>query len=246
VNVLAVCAYTGDLELCKMTERMLEGLYATQAVDVTLHVSVTAQGAVLTHFDEVTSVFPENHSFARGINTAIRMGMSTDPDYILVLNNDLEFTYGGWMKELVRAASQDRVCVPATNRAAIRTQTGPVALQSLAVDEMSAYCWLVPAEWSRFLLRTYGFEMFCEDFVPGYGEDNWTAYLLTKEFGPKVFRYVRRSWVKHLRHQTSSKVPHDRSVTSEILKEKFIQELRHTNLRVDLRVWAQRMVQVLK
>jgi hypothetical protein len=51
--------------------------------------------------------------------------------------------------------------------------------------------------------------------------------------------------VKHLRHQTSSKVPHDRSKTSAILKEKFIQELRHTNLRADLRMWAANMVRVL-
>ncbi len=245
MNILAVTCYTGPEQLCKITEEMFAGLAECVSDGWTVHFSATGQGAA-REIRECTSFFKENHSFARGMNTAIRLGMHDKVDYILILNNDLTFPKKDWLAQLVKAAKgHQAVFVPATNRAAIRTQTGPLGAGPIAVDEMSAYCWMVPAKWSTHLMKTYGFEMFCEEFVPAYGEDNWTAYLLAKEYGPRVFRYVRRSWVNHLRRQTSRHVPHNRKTTSKILKKKFQHELTHMNLRGDLRAWAMRMVRAL-
>lgn len=246
MNILAVTCYTGDEELCAMTEQMFLELETLIPNGTRVTFSATAQGAD-REIRPVTCNFPKNHSFARGINTAIRMGMNESIDYILILNNDLQFPNADWLEQLLLIARKrdDRVIVPATDRAAIRIQAGPQNKPSFDVQEMSAYCWLVPVRFHRHLLRKYGFEMFCEEFVPAYGEDNWTAFLLAKEFGPKVFRYVPRSFVRHLRGKTSRVVDHDRRKTSALLKQKFKKELSDPGLRRGLRRWAEHMVGAL-
>ncbi len=246
MRVLAVTCYTGSRELCDMTTVMLTGLKKT-VKNAELKVSVTAQGAArpLPHLDCQT-VYPENVSFAFGMNRAIEQGLDFKPDYVLCLNNDLEFPQANWFTELAKVARSYRVVCPATDKTALYAQKGPVSMGSMPVDEMSAYCWMVPFHVCETLHEQYGFWLFCEEFKPAYGEDNWTAYLIAKLLGAKPFRVVRRSFVKHLRRKTSSIVPHDRSKTSKILADKMRAELRDPNLRMDLRVRAQYYLKALK
>jgi hypothetical protein len=165
----------------------------------------------------------------------------------LCLNNDLLFPQKDWLRILLDIAEQapNQVLVPATDSAAIRIQPGPRDKPSFPVQESSAYCWLIPFAWCQFLKETYGFWLFDEDFAPAYGEDNWTAFLLSKEFGPKCFRYVPRSFVKHLRARTSRIVKHDRKRSNRVLVDKLQKELSDRGLRSDLRQWARGLVKIL-
>jgi hypothetical protein len=247
MKVLAVTCYTGSRELCDMTANMLTELKKT-VKNTELKISVTAQGAArppLPHLDYQT-IHPENVSFAFGMNRAIAQGLDFKPDYVLCLNNDLEFPQANWFTELARVARSYRVVCPATDKTALYAQKGPISMGSMPVEEMSAYCWMVPFEVCEILHERYGFWLFCEDFKPAYGEDNWTAYLIAKILGHRPFRVVRKSFVKHLRRKTSSVVPHDRSKTSKILADKMRAEMRDPNLRCDLRVRAEYYLKALK
>lgn len=249
--VLAVTCYTGTGPLCDMTQRMLTELKATKT-SATLKVSVVAQGALRAMGPALTnceSVYPENVGFAFGMNRAIDIAweLGIKPDYVLVLNNDLEFPDPGWLERLVKAARPDRITLPATDRTAGYVQQGPIPKGPSNVNEMSAYAWLIPFAWCKYLKAQYGFWLFDEDFKPGYGEDNWTTYLLLKRYGPgRLFTLVHRSFVKHLRHKTADFVAHDRKKTTATLLAKFRADLKNPDLRKDLRAWAERYVRILK
>lgn len=252
-KVLAVTCYTGGEKLCAMTDSMLRGLKATVPKKTEICVSVVAQGAermVQPKLFHVARTHPKNIGFAFGINEAINValdGVDTDPDYVLVLNNDLEFTQPSWLQLLLDHAQTHKVLCPGTDRTALHAQSGPMGRAPVDVDEMSAYCWLVPFGMCRHLKREHGFWLFDEEFKPAYGEDNWTSYLLSKEFGHRVFRIIRRAFVHHLRHKTSSVVPHDRGKTSKLLADKLRGELKNKHqLRPDLIAWIKRMLQLLK
>jgi hypothetical protein len=234
-----------------MTERMLTQLKATKTT-ATVKVSAVAQGADRAMGPALTScesVQPDNVSFAAGMNHAVDIAwnLGINPDYVLVLNNDLEFPDPGWLEKLAKAARQDRITVPATDRTAGYVQHGPIAKAPSTVVEMSAYAWLIPFSWCKYLKVQHGFWLFCEDFKPGYGEDNWTVYLLLKRYGPRrFFQLVHRSFVKHLRHQTANLIVHDRKKTSALLISKFREEIKRKDLRKDLRAWAERYIRILK
>jgi len=57
---------------------------------------------------------------------------------------------------------------------------------------------------------------------------------------------VPRSFVKHLRHQTSDVVKPDRRKSSRLLRTFLQAELSDPKLRRDLRDWAQRYLKILK
>ncbi len=249
MKILAVTCYTGGEELCRMTSRMLYDLVGTPTGGANLVTSVVAQGATAA-LDIATLYFvdhPENVGFGFGMNLAIDNGVRLDgePDYVLCLNNDLEFPNKNWLKVLLKEVSPNYVFVPATDKAAIVVQKGPMALHSIAMQEMSGYCWLVPFKWCQWLKKEHGFWLFSEEFG-SYGEDNWTAFLLSKQYGQLVFRYVRRSWVKHLRGRTAAVVKPNRRQSSRVLIAKFKAQLASSNLRGDLREWAKRYIATLK
>jgi glycosyltransferase involved in cell wall biosynthesis len=205
------------------------------------------QGVTRAAFGSAGTVYLRNKGFAWGMNKAIQEGISIfgRPDYVLCFNNDLQFPDKDWLRILLRAAPAGRITVPATDMTAIYTQPKPLNKNPFDIQEMSAYCWLVPFEWCEFLKKTYGWWLFDTGFF-AFGEDNKTAWLLSKEFGPHVFRVVPRSWVRHLRHQTTSVVKHDRRESSRRLKQFFEAELGKPDLRSDLRKWAKRYVKKLK
>ena len=252
MKILAVTCYTGGKELVDMTSSMLKQLRDCVPKGVDAAISVCAQGvdAALTVDPNHFLDYDSNVGFAFGMNSAIDNGLrweSEAPDFVLCLNNDLQFPQKDWLRNLLEigVAPVDQVIVPATDSAAIRIQAGPRNKPSFPVDESSAYCWLVPFAWCQFLKDTYGFWLFDEDFAPAYGEDNWTAFLLSKQFGERVFRYVPRSFVKHLRARTSRTVKHDRAKSSRTLVAKLQAELKDPKLRVDLRAWAHRYIAIL-
>ena len=252
MKVLAVTCYTGGEELCHMTDHCLRSLQDCVPKTVEMEISVTAQGAALSTLTEMSAsylhVSEKNISFAYGMNRAIELAVKCEvqPDYVLCFNNDLQFPNRGWLRKLVDVAEQlpNRVVVPATDKAAIRVQPGPTSQLSEDVQEMSAYCWLIPFEWCKMLKERYGFWLFCEEFAPAYGEDNYTAFLLSKHYGPKVFRFVPRSWVKHLKGRTASSVKCNRAKTSALLVAKLRAELRY-GPRGDLQKWARRYIAIL-
>ena len=232
-----------------MTERCSAALQECVPTGVALEVSVVAQGAARPiESNGVRTFLPKNLGFAGGMNRAIEEGLRyfKAPDYILCFNNDLEFPNKGWLRHLVDIAEQTtQVLCPATDSAAHRTQSGPEEKPSFSVENNSAYCWLVPMKWCRFLKATYGFWLFDEDFAPAYGEDDWTAFLLAKHFGPKHMRYVPRSFVKHLRARTARTVEHNRRDSGRTLVKKLQAELRDEKLPSYLKRWAQNYISIL-
>ena len=167
MKVLAVTCYTGGKELCVMTETMLKELQLTSDC----RVAVTVQGAdwVVKQADFV-HVSVENVGFAYGINRAIDLAVRTEkPDYILVLNNDLRFPRLDWFVWLMKAAGPDYITCPVTDQTALHAHPASVAVAPLDVEELSAYCWLVPFGLCEFLKKEYGFWLFSEDFAPAEG-----------------------------------------------------------------------------
>lgn len=259
MKVLAVTCYTGGAELVQMTSRCIDAIRCglpegPDAVD--FEVSACAQGVEHAldvdpdHFID----YGENVGFAFGMNLAIDNGVrfGGDPHWVLCFNNDLEFPDPNWIGLLtaIAAARSDpklyKILVPATDSAAIRVQARAQNKNSHDVQESSAYCWMVPFAWCQWLKKTYGFWLFDEDFAPAYGEDNWTAFLLSKQFGENVFRFIPRAFVKHLRARTSRIVKHDRKRSNRTLVDKLRGELKDPSLRPDLRRWAERYVSILK
>lgn len=249
MKVLAVSCCTGGEDLVQMTEACVDGLLESKPVNVELNVWVHAQDTtrVPSGINAGRSGDSHNKGFAHGMNTAIREGLldSGDPDYVLCFNNDLVFTRKNWLKVLLGRATQYRVTLPGTDRTALHKQSGPVDKAPFDVQEASAYCWLVPFAWCKFLKKTYGWWLFDPQFF-AFAEDNKTAFLLSKRFGTKAFRIVPRSFVHHMRHQTTSVVKPNRRESSRILKEFFQAELKDPKLRPDLRKWAERYVRALK
>ncbi len=212
-------------------------------------VSVVNQGVETPVFADVSTTHHENVGFAFGMNLAIERGVTDTgaPDYVLCINNDIQFTDPRWWDELARVARGDRIVVPATDRAAIYVQAGALPKPSFPRAEASAYCWLVPFEWCKVLKATYGFWLFPEIYPGGYAEDNHTAYLLTKLYGPNpVFRMVPKSFVKHLKAQTAKIVKPDRAKNTATLRAFFESELEEPKLRRDLKRWCKNMLRVLR
>lgn len=247
MKILAVTCATGDSKLAKMTGDAIGGLKSSVPRGVELTTSVVLQNCpheLWEHVDYLT-FHPKNEGFAFGMNLAIEAAKQK-PDFVLCFNNDLEFPRKDWLKHLVDIAEarQDRIIVPATDRTALHKQAGPSSQPSFDTQEASAYCWLVPWAWCEHLKRKQGWWLFDPDFF-AYGEDNWTAFLLSKTFGRDIFRMVPRSFVRHLRHQTSSSVKPDRRRSNRLLVDRLQGELKDPKLRPDLRAWARRYIAVL-
>ncbi len=252
MNILAVTCFTGGSDLAGMTYDMVWDLVKCfEASGIKWNISVHGQGtecrlALAPELVQCT-YSPKNIGFAYGMNRAIEEGLKEiTPDYILCMNNDLVLNQEDWLDQLLSSAQGNKISSPVTDAAAHHVSAGPRDADPVDLDELSAYCWLVPFGFCALLKKKHGFWLFDEDFAPAYGEDCWTSYLLTKEIGVKIFRLVRRSFVKHLKAKTSSVVPHDRKKTSKILADKFREELKDADLRPDLKAWANRYLKILK
>ena len=248
---MAVTCATGGEELIAMTERCIKGMRDSEPEDDVVQMSCVWQGTdrKVKDWQALHSYRPKNVGFAYGMNLAIDLGVKYygEPDWVLCFNSDLEYPHEGWLENLMVIArkSSNRILVPSTDSTAIRVQPHAIDKPSFPVEEMSAYCWLVPFKWCQFLKQRYGFWLFDEDFAPAYGEDNWTAYLFAKEFGAKPFRYVPRSFVKHLRARTSRTVKHDRKASSALLVKKLKHELETYTLSAHLKLRAKNLIKVL-
>ena len=161
MRILAVTCFTGGEELAKMTQDCLLELAECVPTGVELKTSVVAQGWSALPTCPIGTLYlaPHNVGFAYGMNRAIEAGFieRKEFDYVLCFNNDLQFPNKGWLRKLVDIAEQTtQVLCPATDSAAHRTQTGPEDKPSYPVDNNSAYAWLVPFKWCKFLKDTYG------------------------------------------------------------------------------------------
>lgn len=251
MKVLAVTCLTGGPDLVAMAQRCLDGIRCTNIGirDLDMRFSVIAQGVdgdCAMPLASWIKRLPENRGFAAGMNLAIEQAVAFGhiPEWILCFNTDLEFPNHDWLRTLLSAASPKRIVCPATDKTALYKQRGPLDRNPFDTQEVSAYCWLVPFAWCEFLKETYGFWLFDEDFF-AFGEDNWTSFLLAKRFGPQIFRIVPRAFVRHLRSKTSSIVKPSRTASSRLLVDKLRRELKHSELRPDLRRWAERYVKIL-
>ncbi len=217
----ATC-YTGGLELCDMTQRMVNGFKGTTGVEIAVVGQGCAKPVSDCHYIETET----NEGFAAGINRAIEAHIArrlVEPKFVVVLNNDLEFPDPAWIGELLSETDGKHICTPVTDNTGIKVAeaAGP-GRGTILAPMVGAFCWLVPFKHCRMLLERYGFWMFDTDFGFGYGEDDYTAAILRKELDMQTpFKVVKSSWVKHLRSVTARTVKIDRQKQFRILKEKL-------------------------
>lgn len=225
MTILVVTPYAGSEKLVAMTERMLEDLrgiissalaglgaridFAVVAVN---NAAVRPVKTMLTwhgHFDK-------NEGFGVAVNLAIKreifdmekhMKEKRHYTHVLVLNNDLEFTDVFWLLELLKERDDKLVCSPCTDITATKAAVaeGPRELGPVLCDQVSAFCWLVPIGTIEQLRKKFGVELFHPDFT-NYGSDDIAGAMLRKLLGPKPFKVVRRSFVKHKKAQTANEL----------------------------------------
>jgi hypothetical protein len=170
----------------------------------------------------------ENVGFGRAINMAIEREIIEPPKLktvhvgtgkttktpqdvnitdILLLNNDLQFPDTNWLAHLLRERDGQHVLSPCTDVTATKQAVAPLALnlEPIMHREVSAFCWLVPVAHVHALRKKFGFNLFHPDFS-NYGSDDVTAACLRSIVGPKPFKIVPRSWVKHLKAQTANEL----------------------------------------
>lgn len=233
MTILAVVAYAGSERLVKMTERMLADLHAIISVGRSqipfgvVAVNNAAERPIKTpvtwHAHNET-----NEGFGNAVNLAIRREIfdarkakvTDHPTYthVLVLNNDLEFPDTGWLFELLAEMDSKLVCSPCTDITATREciQESAMDLDPIRCAQVSAFCWLVPVPVIEFIRKRYGFELFSPEFT-NYGSDDITGAVLRKVVGPKPFKVVPRSWVRHKKAQTANELG-VKSGTKELLQ----------------------------
>jgi len=151
--------------------------------------------------------FGKNHGFACPVNFIIGKELEKADTHVLVMNNDLVFEQKDWLCRLLEEKNSKVVCSPVTDRTASKKATAAKAVDAppIRVNNLSAFCWLVPRSVIKLLKRRFGFWLFDPDFF-AYGEDDYTSAILRRYVDPKPFKVVRRSWVRHLKHQTGKAV----------------------------------------
>lgn len=221
-SVMAVTCCTGGEKLCLLTERLVRAL-PMQTIVVQQD---TDRNIDCDWFISVRTKY--NAGFALGVNRGIQKiwsfsrGVIPNPSYVLVINNDIEPPLFPWFEPLLREADQDHICSPLTDNTGYKIAQAPGPQKGVTLAPMvGAFCWLVPFWMCEFLRSRYGFWLFDPDFGLGYGEDDYTAALLTKKLGHPPFKIVRQSWVRHFRSQTASTMKIDRGKQIRLLKEKL-------------------------
>lgn len=217
MNILAVVPYAGDKTLVDMTANMLTQLRVQQGLlfDSELRHVVAVSNAAEAHVDaellDQHYFNPRNEGFGPAVNMVINLDVFDAPlrpyDYVLVLNNDLEFPDPQWLAELILAADGEHVITPCTDRTATLGATAKSAVDkpSFFLREVSAFCWMVPIKVIKAVKKSYYFPLFPPEF-PNYGSDDAASAILRKLLGPKPFKVVPRAWVRHLKAKTSKQL----------------------------------------
>ena len=213
MKITAIVPFTGSRKLVEMTRRCAVALVES-GVDEVVTVNNAADELIALDDPKIREILiHENLGFARAVNTAIAFMTRNDdvtPTHFLVANNDLEFPDPDWFSRLKAEAVVEEgsyVLSPTTDITACPESRADKAVDALPVyaPQVSAFCWLVPMKVIERLRGRYGFELFDGRFF-AYGEDDLTSACLRKQFGPKPFKVVRRSWVKHLKGKTAEEV----------------------------------------
>lgn len=217
-SILAVTCYTGAKQDSEMTLSMLKGLVdAAKFAECDLTMCVVAQDAGWgVHMPEDSFNFcvrGKNRGFSWGMNEALREGIkkSEKYDYLLCINNDIEFPDRHWLARLLIHTNEQKVLCPMTNFTACDAQRsgGPIHnREPFSVESTPAVLWLIPWETLKDVMGYIGPGcLFREDIGRAWGEDTYTAAVLRKVLSPKPFRIVPSSWVRHLGSKTSSRIP---------------------------------------
>lgn len=225
MTILVVTPYAGSEALVKMTERMLESLQSIIQIAVpndqsdgfgVVAINNAAARPVKTkltwHGHNET-----NEGFGNAVNLAIqrevfdakKAGVTNHPTYthVLVLNNDLEFPDPRWLQELLRARQGHFVLSPCTDITATKAAVNDRAydIDPRPCDQVSAFCWLVPVTTIEMMRKKFGVNLFHPDFT-NYGSDDIAGAMLRSLLGPKPFRVVPRSFVRHLKARTANEL----------------------------------------
>ena len=213
MTILAITPFTGSEKLVKMTEAMLLNLEScinrTNEKFTVVAMNNGASRPLFAGLYDWQGHNKDNVGFGVAVNVAIQREMSEDVTHVLVLNNDLQFPHENWLSELLAARSPEELhvlspCTDITATAQARTD-GPQNLHPFYATQVSAFCWLVPAATIRLLRKKFGFQLFNPDFT-NYGSDDVTGACLRKIIDKRPFKVVSRSWVKHLKGQTSAEL----------------------------------------
>jgi hypothetical protein len=220
MTILAITVYAGSEKLVRMTETMLAN-FVHCALGLDAKTNVVAINNASARPVKTQSIltwhghFDKNEGFGVGVNLAIKRelfdmrkhGMRTDYTHVLVLNNDLEFPDTQWLSHLLAAREGNLVLSPCTDVTATKAAIASAARDDDAFrhDQVSAFCWLVPVTTIEMIRKKFGFELFSPDFT-NYGSDDITGAVLRKLLGPKPFKIVPRSFVRHRKAQTANEL----------------------------------------
>lgn len=218
MTILAVVPYAGSKKLVAMTDRMLESfqLCAAAIADPINVVAINnaADAAIKT---KVTwhGFNDKNEGFGNAVNLAIqrevfdmvKQGFPDHVTHVLVLNNDLEFPDPQWLRELLDELEEVLVVTPCTNVTATKVAVAEAArdADSIRANQVSAFCWLVPVATIKRIRKKFGFNLFHPEFS-NYGSDDVTSAILRSLLGPKPFKVVPRSFIRHLKAQTANEL----------------------------------------
>lgn len=235
MTILAIVPYTGSEKLVQMTEEMLEHLYAqvvAGAAGGANHFAVVAVNNAASRPQKFPVTWhctmDENVGFGNAINKAIEAEIIQPPKLketnietgatksaayqstitdVLILNNDLQFPEHGWLRALLDARDGKHVLAPCTDITATKeaVAAGARDLDPISHREVSAFCWLVPVALIHAMRKKFGFNLFHPSFS-NYGSDDVAAACLRSIVGPKPFKIVPRSWVKHLKARTANEL----------------------------------------
>lgn len=171
-----------------------------------LEIVVVAQGlsGMAKVGEDVRIDLRENEGFAKGMNLGIAAAMASEPDWVIVCNNDCTFPDPHWMKELLPSGAADgRLLVFAPFNTQCNTPCmvagGPrPAVADIPLSFAPAVCWAVSAWLIEAIRMAMGYELFDPEFELGWAEDNYAAAVIrTLTHKDYPFRVRPASWIKH-------------------------------------------------
>lgn len=229
MNIIAITPFTGSEKLVAMTEDCIEQLMLCDLPnDATLRVIAVNNGAVRglgkvgehPMVDELRD--EKNYGFGVGVNRGIDLALIGEQwpcDQLLVFNNDLQFPDRTWLVKLLQEVEGPYVLSPRTDITATPEACHPAAADKPAqrVRQVSAFCWMVPRRVLNAISTRFDYPLFPPQFT-NYGSDDAAAAIIRAIYGETPFKVVHRSWVRHLKAQTSKETG-DKAGDPNTLKE---------------------------
>lgn len=219
MTILAITPYAGSKKLVRMTEEMLRSFRECVQVagaEVTIvAMNNAAEDTIDRSLVDWHGWLPTNEGFGVAVNRGIQaevfdMPKAGFPDsytHVLVLNNDLEFPDKVWLRELLDEREGGLVLSPCTDVTATKCAVNDKAYDqsSRTATQVSAFCWLVPVATIKAIRKRFGFNLFSPEFS-NYGSDDVSGAILRRLVGPRPFKVVPRSWVRHRKAQTANEL----------------------------------------